>query len=203
MPGGCPAPGDLCVSYAFEAKAPVTLDSLVTGTADVRALTMNESVDLRDRNGDGATNAPVVTLRSRVTGQGEPLGAPVGVTVPGGTASCGLTGTPEGRGVVRVSDPPFRFPAVALENNVMAFLESEGLQNACSENDDNDAADAILRVFKLGVGALTISPLPASPLVPLRSTRRSRSTTPRWRSPTGASSTAPPRPPWRAARPSA
>ena len=88
------------------------------------------------------------------------------VTVPGGTASCGLTGTPEGRGVMRVSDPPFRFPAVAVENDVMAFLESEGLQNACSENDDYDAADAILRVFRLGVGALTISPLPGSPLVP-------------------------------------
>jgi hypothetical protein len=166
MPGGCP--GDLCVSYAFEAKAPVTLDSLVTGTADVRALTVNESVDLRDRNGDILANAPVVTLRSRVTGQGEPLGAPppMAVTVPGGTASCGLTGTPEGRGVVRVSDPPFRFPAVAVENDVMAFLESEGLQNACSENDDYDAADAILRVFRLGAGALTISPLPGSPLVP-------------------------------------
>lgn len=165
-PGECPAPGDLCVNYAFEAQSPVTLDSLAAGTSELRALTINEAVDLRDRSGDGLANAVVVTLRDRLTGQGEALGAPAGVTVPGGVASCGLSGTPEARAVVRVSDPPFRFPAVALENDVLAFLESEALQNACAENEDHDAADAIVRVFRLGAGELSISPLPGFPQIP-------------------------------------
>ena len=131
----------------------MTLDSLAARTTELRALTANEAVDQIDRNGDGDTTDIVVTLRDRVTGQGEALGASPG---------CGLTGSPEGRAVVRVSDPPFRFPATAIENDILAFLESESLQNGCAENNDFDAADALVRVFRLGAGELPISPLPAA-----------------------------------------
>ena len=144
--GDCAGAGNACVSYALEAQTPVALESLTTGTQDVFAFTAQEAVDGRDRNGDGDTIDSVVTLRDRVTGAPQPLGAPAG---------CGIAGTPEGRAVVRIAQPPFSFPAVAVEGEVLAFLESEAGENGCDENGDGDALDAILRVFRLGGGEVT------------------------------------------------
>jgi hypothetical protein len=149
----CSGMGDLCVSYAFEAQPVVTLDSLATHTDALRAFTANEAVDLIDRNGDDDFDDIVVTISNRVSGSLQALGA---------TSGCGLTGTPTGRAVARVSDPPFRYPAVALEGNLVAFLESEALQNGCVQNGDFDAGDTILRVFELGAPELTVAPLPTA-----------------------------------------
>jgi Tol biopolymer transport system component len=138
--------GDPCVAYALEAQSPIALDSLTLKTDVVRGFTTAESLDGQDRNGDGDTFDTVITLRDRQTGVGDVLGAPAG---------CGIVGTPEGRAVVELHEPPFVFPAAALENDVLAFLEPEEDQNLCVENGDEDSADSILRVFRTGSGEVT------------------------------------------------
>ncbi len=137
-----------CVNYAYEAHIPVPLEGLAASSTS-RTFSIRESIDGVDRNGDGDTNDTVVVLRDRVTGEGQDLGA---------SPMCSLAGTPAGRGIVRVSSPPFTFPAVAVENNVMAFLESEVDQNRCVENNDEDSADALLRIERLGVGETNYGP---------------------------------------------
>ncbi|MGH7894037.1 MAG: hypothetical protein ACREQL_05165, partial [Candidatus Binatia bacterium] len=163
--GDCSGVGNACVTYAFEAQNPVPLEGLAASEL-TRTFTVRESIDGVDRNGDGDVNDTVVTLRDRMSGMEQALGAPSG---------CGITGTPSGRAAVRVRQPPFSFPAVAVENDVVAFLESEGSTNsptppglACDIDGDLDQADTILRVFRLGGGEVTPSPLravDASPLV--------------------------------------
>ena len=148
--------GDPCVSYALEAQSPIALDSLTLKTDVVRGFTTGESLDGQDRNGDGDTLDTVITLRDRQTGVGEALGAPAGCA--------GITSSPapQGRAVVEIHEPPFTFPGAALENDVLAFLESEAGENRCFENGrdvlasgDEDFADNILRVFRLGSGEVT------------------------------------------------
>jgi Tol biopolymer transport system component len=138
-PGICSAPGDACVAYAFEAQTPVPLDGLAA-SQEVRTFTVSEPVDLQDRNGDGDQIDSVVLLTDRETGLVQPLGAPAG---------CGL-GTPDGRAVLRTHQNPFDYPAVAVEGDVVAFLESETAQGLCQENADYDTADGIVRVFEKG-----------------------------------------------------
>lgn len=156
MVGDCPAVGDLCSAYAMEAQLPVTLESLGTSTEELRSFLVRESVDQFDRNGDGDRSDLVVTLRNRENGAPQALGAPPG---------CGISNVPdppEGRAVVELRDPPFTFAALALEGDVLAFLESEGHTNdptppnlACDETGDGDTWDPILRVFRLGQPEVT------------------------------------------------
>lgn len=156
-PGDCPSVGDACVSYAFEATTPVPLEGLAASAA-ARTFTIRESIDGVDRNGDGDTNDSVMTFRDRASGQQNVLGA---------TAGCGgLSGTPEGRAVVRVQEAPFSFPAVAVENGVLAFLESEYGQLGCDQNADFDFSDAILRIFRLGMGETPIATARAVDVAP-------------------------------------
>lgn len=128
-----------CVNYAMQAQNPVPLEGLEQ-SADVFAFSLNEGVDGVSRNGDGDTLDTVVTLRDRATGIDQPLGAPAGCA--------GFSGTPQGRAVVRASEPPFSFPAVATEGDVLAFLEPEAGSAFCAVNGDGDADDTILRVFE-------------------------------------------------------
>ncbi len=147
VPGDCPGVGNACVAYAFEANSPVPLEGLAASNT-ARTFTIRESIDGVDRNGDGDTNDFVMTFRDRGTGKSEVLGA---------TAGCGgLAGTPEGRAAVRVNEFPFSFPAVSVEGNVLAFLESEAGQS-CDVTTDNDQADSILRVFRIGTGETAIA----------------------------------------------
>jgi Tol biopolymer transport system component len=99
-----------------------------------------------------------VTVSARATGIGNPLGA---------TSGCGLAGTPAGRAAMRISQPPFTFPAVAVEGGTVAFLESESGQNGCDQNGDDDVVDGILRVFRLGFGETAITPARAIDAAPL------------------------------------
>ncbi len=146
-PGLCSGVGNACVSYALEAQSPVPLDGLVASAA-IRTFAFRESIDGVDRNGDGDALDTVATLRDRSTGVIGALGA---------TPGCGLTPGAEGRAVQRVSRPPFTFPALAVENDVLAFLESESGQGACVENGDGDFADGVLRIFRLGGGETALA----------------------------------------------
>ncbi len=139
LPGDCSGVGNACVSYAYEATTPVPLDGLVASQL-TRTFAISESIDGVDRNGDGDTNDTVMTLSDRASGVGDILGAP---------SSCGLAVGPAGRAIMRIGDAPFRFPAVAVENDVVAFLESETGQLRCDENGDADVSDGILRIFRL------------------------------------------------------
>src|SRR5262245_60907667 len=159
QPSDCSGTGNTCVAYAFEARTPVPLESLAAGTTDQFAFTVEESVDLHDHNGDGDTTDSVITLRDRTTGQLQNLGPPSGCGIPSMPTPEGPT--PEGRAVVRINQPPFSFSAVAIENDVLAFLESEPGENMCDENGNGEVADSIARVFKLGTGEIPISPLRA------------------------------------------
>jgi hypothetical protein len=136
----CPTVGDKCVDYAFEAQTPVPLESLSSGTTSLFAFTALEALDATDRNGDGDTTDAVATLTDRSTGVPEPLGAP---------ANCGIVGDPIGRALVDVHEGPFKFPAIAIENDVTAFLENEAAEGYCDENGDHDRFDPILRAFRL------------------------------------------------------
>src|SRR5438876_965293 len=93
-------------------------------------------------------------------------------------AACGVGDAPEGRAVARIEQGPFSFPAVAVEGNVVAFLEPEAATNnpathvACDLNGDGDVADTILRVFQLGpteVTAGTNVAVDAAPMIDGRS----------------------------------
>jgi len=129
-----------CVNYAFEAEPPVNLSSLGDRTSALRSFTASEAVVGVDLNGDGDLLDTVATLSDRSTGVAQPLGAPVG---------CGVS---QGRVITNVRQPPFSFPAVAVEGDVLAFLGSETDQNRCIENADEDFADAIVRIVRLGSG---------------------------------------------------
>ncbi|HEV7730681.1 MAG TPA: hypothetical protein VGR62_00900 [Candidatus Binatia bacterium] len=145
--GDCPASGDACVSYALEANTAIPLESLTAGTTDVFAFTVNESTRLSDESGDGDDRDSVVTLRNRETGVAQAMGAP---------AACnGVAADAQGRAVVRISDPPFAYPAVETEGNLVAFLESESAEGYCDQSGDDDRSDPILRVFALGGGERT------------------------------------------------
>lgn len=141
-----------CVRYKMEALNPVPLEGLQV-TDEARTFIVRENLDAVDRNGDGDASDSAVTFRDRLTGLSQPLGA---------SGACMISGTPEGRAVIRVSEPPFTFPAVATEGPYLAFLESEGTTNVpgssppgmpCEQNGDHDRFDGIVRVFELGVSA--------------------------------------------------
>ncbi len=144
-----------CVNYAFEAELPVDLSALGESTEVLRSFTASEAVVGQDLNGDGDTTDTVATLRDRVTGVEQDLGGPAG---------CGGV---TGRGLIRIKDGGFSFPAVAVEDDVQAFLESEIDQNTCVTNADEDFEDAILRIVRLGIGETAYdSPLRAVDAAP-------------------------------------
>jgi Tol biopolymer transport system component len=140
-----------CVGYALEAQTPAVFECPVA-TDDLRSFWVNEAVGPDDLNGDNDEVDAVVTLRNRATGATEPLGA---------AAGCGLVGTPEGRAVLLANLPPFRLPAIAAEDEVVAFLEDEAAvgfnttDTGCDQTSNGSYSDAVLRVYELGTGYLT------------------------------------------------
>ena len=132
-----------CVNFAFEAQTPVTLDSLANQSSELRALVASETVTLQDLNGDGdSASGLVVTLRDRETGALQNMGHDGDCVIPAPQDS-------RGRAVCSVNEPPFTFPSVAIENTIVAFLESEDGEGDCDANGDLDVGDGILRVFEL------------------------------------------------------
>ncbi len=158
---------DPCVSYAFQAQDPVALESLTAGSDDVLALTAPESLAISDRTGDGDLSDTVLTVRNRVTGQTQPLGAPDGFAIGGAALpACGLTGTPAGRSLIRVPRDDFKATALATEGDVIAFIESENGEGFCDENGDGDRDDGILRVFTVPGNERTAGVTPPRALDP-------------------------------------
>lgn len=130
----CDMGSGTCVTYALTAEYPVPLDGLAE-TPDVFAFSVNEVVDSVIRNADGDATDTVLILRDRDSG--------VALDVPG---------PGEGRAVVRISEAPFTSPAVATEDSIVAFLESEALQGTATSpvilNSDGDSVDSLLRVLR-------------------------------------------------------
>ena len=141
-----------CVDFQLTAENPVPLTSLAAQTANVFGLSALEGVDLVDRNGDGDTADAVVTLRDSATGTVQALGAPAECI---GQSSLSASPAPQGRAIVQLSEPPFLFPAVATQGDLVAFLESEPNEGGCDENGNTALFDSILRVFRLGPTDLT------------------------------------------------
>jgi hypothetical protein len=154
--GECAGVGNACVTYAMQSESPVPLDGLAA-SATTRTFTFSEAIDGVDRNGDGDTTDSVMTLADRETGTTDALGASPG---------CGLVGTPAGRAALRVVNAPYTYPAVAVENDTVAFIESESGQGICDQNGDDDAVDGLLRIFRLGVGETTIATPPTVDTAP-------------------------------------
>jgi Tol biopolymer transport system component len=131
-------PGGQCVGLSAAALDPVPLDGLTQSEA-VNAFVVAEAVAEADLNGDGDASDEVLELTDRSTGLVQRIGV-------GGT---------KGVAVVRIHQPPFSFPTVAAEGDVVAFLQSEPAEAAGDGNGDGDVFDSILRVFRLGEGEVT------------------------------------------------
>jgi len=141
--GQCP--GGQCGAFSLAALDPVPLDGLNQSSA-VNAFVMHEAIadPPADLNGDGDAIDAVVKLLDRATGAVEPIG----------------NGGSEGRAVVRVQEPPFSFPALATEGDVVAFLEPEQWQGGLDGNANGRVFDSLLRVFRLGDGELSQPSMP-------------------------------------------
>jgi cysteine-rich repeat protein len=95
------------------------------------------TMPVRDLNGDGDFFDHVVKLSDRMTGRVQPIG---------------FAGA-DGRAVVRVEQSGFSFPALALDGNVLAFLEPEAQQSAIDANGNGRVFETNLRAYRLGASA--------------------------------------------------
>ena len=91
-----------------------------------------EAIQGRDLNGDGDMTDNVLLLADRRTGVRRAIGSAAAA----------------GRAATRINQQPFSYPAVAVEGDVVAFLEAEPLQGVTDINGDDDQFDTILRVYR-------------------------------------------------------
>jgi cysteine-rich repeat protein len=132
------APGN----YTASAGPPTTLEGQFT-TPNLFAFVTPEQLTNVDANGNGRALDPVVTLLSAQTGATQPIGA-------GGSV---------GRAVTRDLESPFHFSAVAVEKDLLAFLEPEPLQGNCSvpvscdQDGNGQNFDTELDVIRIGQAA--------------------------------------------------
>jgi Tol biopolymer transport system component len=133
---GCP--GGQCGAFQIAALDPVPLDGL-NQTEDLNAFVVSEAIEDVALNDDSDTTDDVLLLSDRVTGVEQPIG----------------TGGSAGRAVGRVRRPPFSFPLLAVEDDVVALLEPEPLEGdcatptSCDSNANLSVFETILRVFRL------------------------------------------------------
>ena len=137
--------GGQCGAFTMAALDPVPLDGLNQSEA-LSCFVMEEAIADADLNGDGDKTDAVVKLVDRSTGQIQAIG----------------DGSAAGRAVVRVQQPPFSFPALAVEGDLIAFLEPEPLQGATDINANGRVFDTILRAYRLGGGEVTDPLAPAT-----------------------------------------
>lgn len=126
------------VDYEAAALSPVPLDGL-SQTATMNAFVVSEGIADEMLNADDDVRDDVVRLSDRATG---------------GALAIGRLGSP-GRAVVRVRQPPFRFPALDAEGDLVSFLESEPAEDHQDANGNLRAVDTILRVYRRGPGGVT------------------------------------------------
>lgn len=133
-------PDSVCVGYRLVAQDPVPLEGL-NQTGELFAFVVPEAIDNVDLNQDGDQTDDVVLLTDRKTGVVHTIGSVDG----------------KGRAAVRVRQPPFSFPAVDVEGDVVALLEPEPLEGYADVNGDGEVFNTILRVFRLGEAATPAS----------------------------------------------
>lgn len=128
---------------------PVPLDGL-NQTADLNAFVLEEAIVARDLDGDGVPDVGdlnadgdytdhVITLADRRDGVLAPIGG------AGESA----------RALVRLHEPPFNFPALAAEQDLVAFLEGENTQGNIDSTGNGSTIDTVLRVYRVGDGEVT------------------------------------------------
>ena len=127
----------MATEFTAQAENPVPLDGLIE-TESLFAFVANEAIHVdglanESLNNDDDTTDPVMRIRSRETGEILPIG--------GGGAP--------GRAATRVKDGSHRFPAVAVEGNMVAFLELEPLEGDQDTNQNGSVFDSILRVYEV------------------------------------------------------
>ncbi|HVM97196.1 MAG TPA: hypothetical protein VMT89_12460, partial [Candidatus Acidoferrales bacterium] len=120
-----------CVAYRLAAADPVPLDGLAE-TPQLFVSVVPEAIDGIDLNGDGDAFDDVLLLSDHNSGVRQPIGV---ANAPGRAAS-------------EINQSPFRFPALAVENDIVAFLEAEPAQGNEDANGDGDQFDSILRVWR-------------------------------------------------------
>ncbi|MEO8604799.1 MAG: hypothetical protein ABI629_19675, partial [bacterium] len=125
---------EACAAFTFRSQNPVALDGLYESDSLLVSV-VPEAFSGADLNGDGDQIDDVLLITDRVSGVRLPIG--MSAEIPG-------------RAVTRVNDPPFSFPAVAVDGDLVAFLEPEPLQGNVDLNGDGDRLDTILRVFRRG-----------------------------------------------------
>jgi Tol biopolymer transport system component len=130
-------PGGQCGAFSAAALDPVPLDGL-SQSRETSAFVVAEALVDQDLNGDGDRIDDVVEIAERASGV---------------VRSIGENGA-RGRATARIRLPPFTFPALTVEGDIVAFLEPEPAQRARDANGDGDVFDAILRVFRLRAGAI-------------------------------------------------
>jgi hypothetical protein len=121
-----------CVAYRAQTQNPVAIEGVLQSRA-VFVSVVPEAVEGKDLNGDGDTIDDVVILTDRRTGLQRAIG----------------TANTAGRAATRIHDPPFSYPAAAVENDIVAFLEAEPLQGNEDANGNGESFDTILRVYRL------------------------------------------------------
>lgn len=135
--------------YEAEALNPAAIDGLESND-DLFMFVRSEPLEGTDLNLDGdQLDSDVVTLRDATTGGSESIGAG-GAVGPAGA---------------RIRQFPFAFPAVSVEDGVVALLVSEP-DEGLDANQDNDEWDSAIQIFRLEAGgpvALVGGPGQASP----------------------------------------
>lgn len=150
--------GGVQVAASFEARTldPVPLEGLIQ-SQDVNAFVVTEPLALASINGDGDRSDQVLDLSDRQTGTPRPIGF-------GGTRGRAVMSVLEGAFAAPAAQS-FRAPAIAIENRLVAFLESElgewSAARTTVENDPNGngrIVDGLVRVYR-------VDPAVATPLL--------------------------------------
>ncbi len=143
---GASCPGGRCADFLLAALDPVPLDGL-NQSDQVNAFVLEEAIPdpPRDFNGDGDVVDHVIKLGDRSTGVTRAIGS----------------NDSEGRAIARVAQTPFSFPALAVVDDLVAFLEPEPLQGGLDANRNGLVLETNLRVYRLGDSDTTdLSPVP-------------------------------------------
>jgi len=75
----------------------------------------------------------------------------------------GVNAMAPGIAVPRIASPPYRFPAVAVENDVLALLQLEATDFDLDSDGNARVEDTVLRVYRLGSAGPLNPPTPADP----------------------------------------
>ncbi len=129
--------------YTAEALNPVAIESLAQ-TDDLFAFVRSERLESTDLNLDGdSTDETIIDLKIDDSADSADIARRVGGT---------------GRASARVRDGIYRFPPLAIEDDIAAFLEAERWESPSvlgGLNGDGDRLDTLLRVFRIETPAPT------------------------------------------------